>query len=325
MGHQSLGVEGIEEAGWLVGAAEAVDDGPVRRRRLWTALRRDPAFWIGASLVAAFLAIALLAPWLAPWDPLQDDRSLAKYPSGPSPEHPLGTDRLGRDYLSRLIFGARAALVVGVGAAVVATAVGFAVGVIAAYARTVRVGMPLPGEREAGLPLPVESLLMRLTDVFLSLPALLLALALVAVLGPSLALAGFVITALLWAGTARIVYGAACVVREAEYVQAARALGASSRRLLLRHVAPQLAPLAIAYGAVTIAFAILFESSLSYLAAGVPAPTPSWGGMTADHVGSYVADPRLVVLPGGAILLTVVAFTLLGDALRDALDPRTRR
>jgi peptide/nickel transport system permease protein len=303
----------------------AVDDVPTTRRRLRAALRRDPAFWIGATLALLFVGAALLAPWLAPWDPLADDRSLESYPAGASAAHPLGTDGQGRDYLSRLLFGARVALVVGVGSAVVATAIGFAVGIAAAYARSPRAGLPLPGGRSLEVPVPVESGLMRLTDVFLSLPALLLAIALVAVVGPSVALAGFVLTALLWAGTARIVYGAGRVVREAEFVVAARALGASPGRILGRHVAPQVVPLAIAYGAITVAFAILFEASLSYLGAGVPPPTPSWGSMAADHVGYYWSEPWLVLLPGLAILLAVLAFTLLGDAVRDALDPRARR
>jgi peptide/nickel transport system permease protein len=187
------------------------------------------------------------------------------------------------------------------------------------------VPLPLPGGRATGVAVPVESVLMRTTDVFLSLPALLLAMAFAAVLHPSVALAGFVITAVLWTGPARIIYGGARAVRDAEFVVAARALGASPSRLLLRHVAPQVAPLAIAYGAVTIGIAILFEASLSYLGAGVPPPTASWGNMVADHALYYATDPRLVILPGLAILLAVLAFTLLGDALRDAFDPRTRR
>jgi peptide/nickel transport system permease protein len=250
---------------------------------------------------------------------------VASYPSGPSAEHLLGTDRLGRDYLSRLVYGARIALVVGVLAGVLATTLGFVVAVVAAYARSPRVPLPLPGGRATGVAMPVESVLMRTTDVFLSLPALLLAMAFAAVLHPSVALAGFVITAVLWTGPARIIYGGARAVRDAEFVVAARALGASPARLLLRHVAPQVAPLAIAYGAVTIGIAILFEASLSYLGAGVPPPTASWGNMVADHALYYATDPRLVILPGLAILLAVLAFTLLGDALRDAFDPRTRR
>ncbi len=204
------------------------------------------------------------------------------------------------------------ALVVGVLAGVMATVIGFVVAVVAAYARSPRVPLPLPGGRSVAVAMPVESVLMRTTDVFLSLPALLLAMAFAAVLHPSVALAGFVITAVLWTGPARIVYGGARAVRDAEFVVAARALGASPTRLLLRHVTPQVAPLAIAYGAVTIGVAILFEASLSYLGAGVPPPTASWGNMVADHALYYATDPRLVVLPGLAILLAVLAFTLLG-------------
>jgi peptide/nickel transport system permease protein len=323
MGHDAPGTGELS----LIGrAAEVLDDdvATVRHRR-WTSLRRDPAFWVGLGLTILFVAAALLAPWLAPWDPDLQDRTVAAYPSGPSPEHLLGTDRTGRDYVSRLLHGARVALVVGVLAAVVATVIGFVVAIVAAYARSPRASVPLPGGRSMGAAVPVESILMRTTDVFLSLPTLLLAMALAAVLHPSLALAGFVITAVLWTGPARIIYGGARAVRDADFVIAARALGASPVRLVTRHVAPQVIPLAIAYGAVTIGVAILFEAALSYLGAGVPPPTASWGNMVADHALYYATDPRLVVLPGLAILLAVLAFTLLGDALRDAFDPRARR
>lgn len=303
---------------------EPAEDAAARRWGHWSSLRRDPAFWIGGGLALAFVLAGLLAPWIAPWNPDLQDRSVATYPSGPGPGHLLGTDLLGRDYLSRILFGARIALVVGVGAAVLATLVGFAVGVVAAYARSPRIVVGLRGWAWT-FPVPVESILMRTTDVFLSFPALLLAMALAAVIGPSVGLAGVVIAALLWTGPARIVYGGTRAVRDAEFVVAARALGATPSRIVLRHVAPQVAPLAIAYGAITVAGAILFEASLSYLGVGVPAPTPSLGGMVAEHITSYVTDPRLVMLPGAAILLAVLAFTLLGDALRDALDPRARR
>lgn len=303
----------------------SADDVGRARPGLLASLRRDPAFWIGGGLALAFLLAGLLAPWLSPWDPDFQDRSLAAYPSAPGPGHPLGADLLGRDVLSRILFGARIALVVGVGAAVVATLIGFAVGLVAANARSPRIGIRLPGGSSLAVPVPVESLMMRTTDVFLSLPALLLAMALAAVLGPSVGLTGVVIAALLWTGTARIAYGRTRAVRDAEFVVAARALGTSSSRIVLRHVAPHVVPLAIAYGAITIAAAILFEATLSYLGAGVPVPTPSWGGMVAEHIDYYLSDPPLVMLPGAAILLTVLAFTLLGDALRDALDPATRR
>ena len=323
MGHET---PRAQDLGLIARPIEAAnDDVPTTRHSRWASLRRDPAFWIGAFLAIAFVTAALLAPWIAPWNPDLQDRGVTSYPSGLSPEHLLGTDRLGRDYSSRLLYGARVALVVGVLAGVMATVIGFVVAVVAAYARSPRVPLSLPGGRSVAVGMPVESILMRTTDVFLSLPALLLAMAFAAVLHPSVALAGFIITAVLWTGPARIVYGGARAVRDAEFVVAARALGSSPTRLLLRHVTPQVAPLAIAYGAVTIGVAILFEASLSYLGAGVPPPTASWGNMVADHALYYATDPRLVVLPGLAILLAVLAFTLLGDALRDVFDPRTRR
>lgn len=323
MGHEASSAQDLGLTARSIEAAN--DDVPTIRRSRWASLKRDPAFWIGASLAVTFVAAAVLAPWVAPWDPDLQDRGVTSYPSGLSPEHLLGTDRLGRDFLSRLLYGARIALVVGVLAGIMATVIGSGVAVVAAYARSPRVPLSLPGRRASGVDIPVESFLMRTTDVVLSLPALLMAMAFAAVLHPSVALAGFVITAVLWTGPARIVYAGARAVRDAEFVVAARALGAPPSRLLLRHVTPQVAPLAIAYGAVTIGVAILFEASLSYLGAGVPPPTASWGNMVADHALYYATDPRLVVLPGLAILLAVLAFTLLGDALRDAFDPRARR
>jgi peptide/nickel transport system permease protein len=323
MGHEA---PGTRDLGPVARPVEIwADDVAPQRRRRWAGLRRDPAFWIGGGLVVLFIAVGVLAPVLTPWNPDFQDRSVASYPSPASWEHPLGTDKLGRDLLSRLMFGARIALVVGVGAALLAVAIGFLVGLFAAYFRSPRLGIPLPRGRRAEVPIPVESTLMRTTDVFLSLPALLLAIALVAVLHPSVGLTAAVLVLVLWTGPARIIYGAVRSVRDSEFVLAARALGTSSRRIVFRHVAPQVTGLALAYGAITVAVAILFEASLSYLGAGVPIPAPSWGGMAAEHLGSYVAAPHLVILPGAAILLAVLGFTLLGDALRDASDPRARR
>jgi len=323
MDQQGSGTSDVRAAqGWVAAADE---DGPVRGHSRWRLLRRDPAFWVGGGLVVLFIAVGVLAPFLTPWNPDFQDRSVVSYPSPASWEHLLGTDRLGRDLLSRLMFGARIALVVGVGAAVVAVTMGFLVGLLAAYFRSPRLGIPLPAGGRVEVPIPVESVLMRTTDVFLSLPALLLAIALVAVLHPSVGLTAAVITLVLWTGPARIIYGAVRSVRDSEFVLAARALGTSSRRVVFRHVAPQVTGLALAYGAITVAAAILFEAALSYLGAGVPIPAPSWGGMAAEHLGSYVTAPHLVILPGLAILLAVLGFTLLGDALRDASDPRARR
>jgi len=316
----------VHQAGDLAVALHdrgAVDDVDlVVRRSRWRRLLIIPSFWAGATICLAFLFIAAFGPWLQPHDPILQDRSAA-FAGPPTADHPLGTDALGRDYLSRLIAGARVALIVGVGAGITASAIGAVVGALAAYSGTLHLGRRFAGRR-VGVQVPVESILMRTTDVVLSLPALLLAIALAAVVGPSVALAATLIAALSWPPTARVVYAHLRVVRESEFVEAARALGAPGRRILTRHVAPQATGVLLAYTAITIAGAILFEAALSYLGTGVPAPQPSWGVMASEHISYYVAKPWLVLVPGLAILVVVIGFTLLSDALRDAFDPRLR-
>ncbi len=288
--------------------------------RIWSQLRGDVSFWAGAVVVVALIALAAGADVIAPYDPNFAIRGTGLMPNGdpvgPSAEFLLGTDRLGRDYWSRLLHGARTSLTVGIAANLVATIVGTLVGSVAAFAGTVTVST---GRRRIGI--PVEIILMRITDVVLSLPALLLAIALVAIIGPSLLLVVVVIGGLAWTVTARVVYGRMRLLRELEFVVAARALGASGYRILWRHVLPHVVSLIVVYATLGIAGAVLFEAILSFLGVGVPPPAASWGVMIAEHSSYYRTDPRLLVLPGAAMMLTVLAFNLLGDALRDAGDP----
>jgi peptide/nickel transport system permease protein len=300
-------------------------DLPVRREtpRAWGYLRRNPAFWIGAISVALIIGAAILAPLLAPHDPNLQFRGegLTKGgdPLGPTAKFPLGTDKLGRDELSRLLYGARTSLSVGIVANALAVLVGIVVGSIAAYARGRPFSVSLFG-RSARL--PIETVLMRTTDAFLAFPALLIAIALVAIVGPSLQLVIVVIAAILWTTTARIIYSTSLVVLSSDFVLAATAIGVSDRRMLVRHLLPHLVPLVMVYATLGIATTVLFEATLSFLGVGVPPPTPSWGSMIIEHVGYYRTDPRVVALPGFAIMATILAFNLLGDALADALDPR---
>ena len=317
-------IDDVRSVGREIGDADARLLSAARGRRAWALLRTDPLFWVGATLVSIAIAVALFAPILAPYDPLhqfrRDGLSPTGDPLGPSAKFLLGTDRSGRDYLSRLIFGARTSIAIALISNAVATTLGVAVGAVAAYARSPRIGIP-------GTPIrfgvPVEAVLMRITDLALAFPVLLLAIALAAVLGPSIGLVILVITSVNWATTSRIVYGRVSVLRDADFVDAAEASGVGSARILVRHILPHVIPLAIVYAALGIAATILFETTLSFLGAGVPAPAPTWGTMIADHISWYATDPRLVVLPGVAIMLTVLGFSLLGDSLRDALDPRT--
>jgi peptide/nickel transport system permease protein len=294
------------------------------RSRTWRALRRDPGFWVGLGLGGLVVGASLLAPVLAPHDPEHAFRELMPPDGtalGPSTMFPLGTDPSGRDYLSRLLYAGRATLLVGVGANLVATLVGTLVGLVAGYARTVHIW--LPGRRR--LAIPVESLLMRLTDVALAFPALLLAVAASAVIGRSLGLVALIVAGVLWTTTARLVHGRVAALRRADFVLAGRALGAGPTSIVRRHLLPHVLPLVVAWGALGIATTLLFESALSFLGAGAPATEPTWGRMLAETVTWYRTDLRLPLLPGLAIAATVLAASLLGDAFQSATDPRRGR
>lgn len=302
------------------------DDGVEQGSRVWRRLRRDPGFWLGLVLVATMIGGAVFAEQLAPYDPNFQIRdgglTVDGAPQPPSERFPLGTDRLGRDYLSRLLHGARTSLAVGIGATLLATLLGAIVGSVAAFAGTVRIPVGF-GARRTSLAIPAEAILMRLTDIVLSLPAVLIAIALVTITGPSLVLVLFVIGGLLWTVTARIIYSRVQQVSALEYVDAARAVGATPLHVLLRHVVPQTYSLLIVYATLGIAGTVLFEAGLSFLGVGAPPPAASWGGMISEHTGFYRTDPRLLLVPGLAILATVLGFNLLGDALHDAIDPRS--
>ncbi|HTC86458.1 MAG TPA: ABC transporter permease, partial [Candidatus Acidoferrum sp.] len=239
----------------------------------------------------------------------------------PSAKFILGTDTLGRDEWSRLLYGARTSLTVGIVANLIATFVGVVIGSVAGFVGDIRVRIPIGATRTLNVPVPVETVLMRITDAVLSFPVLLLAIALVAIVGASLQLVIVVIAAVLWTALARVVYSRIVVLREAEFVTAARAAGVGTARILVRHVLPHLISLITVYATLGIASTVLFEATLSFLGVGVPLPTATWGQMIAASVGYYQTDPRVVVLPGLAIMITILAFNLLGDALADAFDP----
>jgi peptide/nickel transport system permease protein len=292
--------------------------------RAWTALRRDPTFWAGLALAALVVGTSLAAPLLAPHDPDRVFRELMPLDGSalpPSPLFPLGTDPDGHDYLSRLLYAGRATLLVGIGANVVAMLVGMAVGLVAGYAGTLR--LPVLGGH--ALAIPVEGFLMRVTDAALAFPALLLAIAASAVLGRSLGLVALIVAAVLWTTTARLVYGRVRTLRSAEFVVAAHALGSDTLTILRRHLLPFVLPLVLVYGALGIATAITFEATLSFLGAGTPASDPTWGRMLAETVTWYRTDLRLPLLPGLAVAITVLAFSLLGEAARQAAEPRSWR
>ncbi len=268
-------------------------------------LRHDARAWFSVVVIVLIAGAAIGAPLVAHHDPLAIDlRSQLLPPSG---AHWLGTDVQGRDVWARLVFGARISLSVGVFSQAIALTLGLALGLVAGYYGRW-----------------MDEVVMRLADVTLAFPTLLLLIALVAALQPSLTIVFLTIGFVGWAAMARLVRGQVLVVRELEFVQASRALGARDGRVMLRHVLPSVvAPVLIA-ATLGIAAAIMAESSLSFLGLGVQPPTPSWGAMIADgrDLAQLRSAPWTSVAPGLAIGLTVLAFNLLGDALRDALDPR---
>jgi peptide/nickel transport system permease protein len=277
----------------------------MRQREFWTRLKRNPMAMTGLALVLGLFAVALLAPWLAPYDPSFINLRQVLMP--PSPDHLLGTDTLGRDVLSRIIFGAQISLLVGFVAVGIATLIGLLIGVLAGY--------------YGGW---VDSALMRLVDLMLCFPAFFLILAVIAVLEPSIWNIMAVIGLTSWMGVARLVRAEFLSLREREFVTAARALGAGDARLILRHMLPNaLAPVMVS-ATLGVAGAILTESALSFLGLGVMPPTPSWGNILTAGKDNIEIAWWLSVFPGLAILITVMSYNLLGEGIREAIDPRLK-
>ncbi|HEV7651666.1 MAG TPA: ABC transporter permease [Actinophytocola sp.] len=282
-------------------------------RLAWDRLRRDRVAVACAAFIVLLVLVAILADPISKligYGPTQQDRTGGITPDGlptpPSLHHLLGTDNLGRDILVRIVYGSRVSLAVGVGAAVAAVVIGVVVGLCAGY-----------------LGPAVDSVLARLMDVVLSFPFLLFAIALVTVAGPSELIEIAVIAFFSWAAVGRIVRGQTLAIREKEYVEAARSLGAGDLRIMFVDVLPNLVAPVIVYTTLLIPVSIVFEATLSYLGVGIIPPTPSWGNMISDAQGFYQVAWWFLVFPGVALVLTTLAFNLLGDSVRDALDPRT--
>jgi peptide/nickel transport system permease protein len=273
-------------------------------------IRRRTALF-GLVVVVAVAFAALLAPVLVPFDPLaQDIGQRLKPPGWISPEgraHWLGTDQLGRDILGRILFGTRIALVVGLAAVAIAGTLGLIIGLVSGYF--------------GGW---VDDLFMRLADIQLAFPFILLALAVIGVLGPSLRNIIVVVGISGWVVYARIVRGEVLSLREREFVQAARAVGSPAARVIARHVVPNAFTPWLVIATLDMARVIIVESALSFLGLGVPPPTPTWGGMLADGRVYMSTAWWLATFPGLAILVTVLGINLLGDGLRDTLDPRLK-
>ena len=273
----------------------------------WARFRRHKLALIGMAVLLVYTVSAIFAPLIARQDPNFIDLNILKQP--PSAEHWLGTDRTGRDVFSRLLHAGRISLTVGVAAAAIGAAIGTVIGLASGYF--------------GGW---TDNLLQRVTEIVMTFPTLFLVIVLVGLLGPSVWNIIFVLGGLGWTSTVRIVRGQVLSLREMDYATAARALGASNRRLMFRHILPGVLPYVAVTATLTVAGAILTEAALSFLGFGVKIPTATWGNMMNQAQRLYVLRdmPWLWIPPGFVIASTVVAVNFIGDGMRDALDPRTR-
>jgi peptide/nickel transport system permease protein len=291
------------------------------RRRFPVPTRRFPPRWIippsqspskqwwdrraavGIVILGLIIFGALFAPWLSPYDPLAVDPP--RQFEGPSLSHPFGTDLFGRDVFSRMLYGGRISLATGLVAVTIACIPGLALGLTAGYFGT-----------------KVDGVIMRMMDMMLAFPGILLALTIVAMLGPGVANVMLAVGIAAIAGYARLVRGNVLVVRKSLFIRAARSIGASDCRIIGRHILPNILGSVVVFATADVAWAILVASSLSFLGLGVQSPTPEWGAMISEGRGYLYQAPWITIGPGLALMFTVLAINLLGDSLRDTLDPR---
>jgi peptide/nickel transport system permease protein len=284
-------------------AAEAAAAAFKPRASAWRRLARHPAAVAGAVVIALFVVMALAAPWIAPYDPIATSFSAVR--KAPSAAHWFGTDEIGRDVLSRVVFGARASLLAGVVSVLISLTVGVPVGLLAGYAGGA-----------------TDLVVSRITDALLACPFLILAIALAAFLGPSLTNAMIAIGVSATPAFIRLTRATALAVKQEDFVMAARAIGNPPWRIALRHVLPNIVPPLTVQATLAIAAAVIAEASLSFLGLGQQPPQPSWGSML-NTAKDYIDNaPWMAVWPGLSIFLLVLSFNVVGDGLRDALDPR---
>jgi peptide/nickel transport system permease protein len=289
---------------------QVITDGQLGMQDFWNRFRRDRLAVIGLAAILLLLVLGLFAPAIAPYDPNQqffDGLTLEGSPLPPGERFWFGTDTNGRDQFSRLLYGARTSLLIGILANGIAVIIGSFLGVTAGYLR---------GTAGAAI--------MRLTDLMMAFPPLLLAIALAAILKPGLAIIIVVIALVNWVQIARVIYSETVGLSERDYIEAARALGAGPLRILIRHLLPHLVPTITVYATLGIATTVLLEAMLSFLGRGVQPPTPAWGMMIFESQSYFLSAPWLVFIPGAAILILALSFNLVGDGLRDALDPTQR-
>ncbi len=274
------------------------------RRRMVRAIRRNKTTLVGIALTLLIFLVALLAPWLTPFDPIQQNISNGDLP--PGPVNILGTDSYGRDVLSRIILGTRVSLGIALSAVGIAIVVGSTLGVVAGY--------------KGGA---IDAVTIRVIDMLMTFPTIILGLMVLAVLGSGMVNLALAIAVAITPRFARVARGSAIAMRERDYVQAARALGMSDLRIIFVHILPNLANEVLVVGTLWTGTAILQEANLSFIGLGVKPPIPSWGGMIRDGVNQLFSQPWLSIAPGVAIFIVVLAFNMIGDGLRDVMDPKT--
>ena len=289
------------------GATDIADLAAARplRKDVWRRFRRNKLAVVGLVMILLLMFVAIFAPAIAPYE--IDERDSGNFRSPPSSEHWFGTDTIGQDVFSRVVFGARVSLRIGIIATAISLVIGLTLGAVAGY-----FGRSL------------DTLIMRITDIFLAIPYIVLAVAIASVLGRSENAVIVVLGLTGWLGICRIVRSSFLSLRQLEYVEAAKALGYGQRRIMFRHILPNALQPIIVYGTIAIGAVILSEAALSFLGVGPQYPTPAWGLMISEAKGSLSSAPHMIFFPGMAIFLTVLAFVFVGDGLRDALDPKLK-
>ncbi len=287
----------------LTELSELTEQQASSRRRLWVTFKRNRTALVGVALAVIVTLLAVLAPWISPHDPLE--QNVYYRLKGPEPGHPLGVDDFGRDVLSRILWGARTSLVVGSASVVVGLMVGTVMGIVAGF----------KGGR-------LEYVIMRSVDVLLSFPTLVMGLMVMAILGSGMMKLILAIGIVMSPRFARVAHGPTLSIREQEFVMAARAIGADDLSILRRHVLPNILGELLVMASLWMATAIRIEANLSFIGLGVSPPTPTWGNMIRDGVKWLTNAPYLSTFPGLAILITVMAFNMVGDGLRDVADPK---
>ena len=274
-------------------------------RRLWYALRRDPTAMFGLVVIALVTLLGALAPYVSPYDP--NIQHLEGLLQGPSTAHPLGQDELGRDVLSRIVFGSRISLLVGASVVAAALSIGVAIGTVSGF---------YGGK--------VDLIIMRIVDVFLSFPGIILAVAAVAVVGPGVENVIIALIVINWPSYTRVMRGEVLRVKGNSYVLASKGMGASASWIIRKHIIPSAISPLIVLATIGFGYAVLAEAGLSFLGLGTQPPAPTWGGMVSEGLSYILNAPFIAVFSGLAIAITVLSFNMLGDGLRDALDPSLR-